>query len=117
MIGSKRLTKGLTQHCGENPPSYEILAFSADVEGRSLYQEFFEKHGDGVHHIGLYVADVDKAMAKWNEKGIKTLQFSGLQQPLYPANGGYGYMETEKLVGILLELMYPPPPGLIHGPR
>ncbi len=124
----EEIYEGIDATLRGKPTKYKILAFSADVgpleielqqvlEGHSLYREFFEKHGPGVHHIGLYVADVDRAIEKWNRKGIKTLQFSRLRQPPYPSNGGYGYMDTEKLVGVLLELAYPPPPGLVHGPE
>lgn len=108
------------------PTDYKILAFSADfgpleielqqvLEGQSLYREFYETRGEGVHHIGLYVKDVDQEIQKWERHGIKVLQKSRLRQPPYPADGAYAYMDTEKLVGVLLELAYPPPPSLVLG--
>jgi len=104
------------------PTEYKTLAFTTNIgpleieliqvlEGQSLYREFLETKGEGIHHIGLYVPNVEQEILKWQKNGIDVLQKSKLAPP-YPSDGGYAYMDTEKLVGVLLELAYPPPPGL-----
>jgi len=124
----EEIYEGIEAELRGRPTNYKIVAFSADLgpleielqevlEGESLYKEFYEKHGEGVHHIGLYVKNAEKEIEKWQSHGIKVLQKSRLRQPPYPPDGIYAYMDTEPLVGVLLELAYPPPPGLVLGPK
>ena len=66
------------------------------VEGRVLHSEFLEEHGEGLHHLGFYVDDVDKEAAKLVEKGGKIL----INNP-----GNYIYLDTGGPGGVIFELM------------
>jgi methylmalonyl-CoA/ethylmalonyl-CoA epimerase len=76
------------------------------LEGETIFQEFLEKRGEGIHHLGLYVEDYDAEMAKWKEKGIKVLMESKCPPP-YPEGSRYAYLDTEKLFGIIVEIAWP----------
>ena len=76
------------------------------VEGRPIHKEFLEERGEGIHHIGLYVDDLNAELAKWKEKGVSVLQWSKCPPP-YPEGSGYAYLDTEKLLGIVLEVAWP----------
>jgi methylmalonyl-CoA/ethylmalonyl-CoA epimerase len=104
------------------PAKYRLLAYTANIgpleieicqvlEGRPIHREFLETRGEGVHHIGLYVKDFDKEVARWKRHGMRVLQQSRLPPP-YPKEGGYAFIDTEKLTGVILELANPPPPEL-----
>ena len=73
------------------------------VEGDSIYSEFLEQGGEGLHHLGhVKVGGLDAA--------IQTLENAGfpcLQSGRFPG-GGYAYMDTSKTLGTIIELIQRP---------
>ncbi len=60
--------------------------------------EFLQKRGEGVHHLGVGVSDLEKEVARFKEMGIGVLQrHEGERYKI-------AYMDTEAVVGIVLEL-------------
>ncbi len=58
-------------HAKIGPVQYELLE---PVEGhKSLWADFLEAHGEGLHHICHTVADIDEAAARLVEDGGKIL--------------------------------------------
>ena len=43
------------------------------VEGDCLYTEFLQEHGEGVHHLGFEVADLEKEVANAEEQGLEMI--------------------------------------------
>jgi len=68
----------------------------------SIYTEFLEKKGEGIHHIGCHVDDLDEAVAMVEKQGIKVTQ-SG-KRP----GGGYAYLDTDETMGAIVELIQRP---------
>ncbi len=95
---------------------YKIAsAFSGGVEfqliqvlggDHDVCAEFLQQHGPGIHHVGVYVNDLDAHVAAYAKQGIGVLQSGHL-----PAGGKtrviskYAYLDTEPLCGIVLELL------------
>lgn len=72
------------------------------VKGKTIYQEFLEKHGEGLHHIGVPTPiPFDAELKKWEKLGIKALQVNRMEDP----EEGWAYMDTEGLVGFVLEIL------------
>ena len=72
------------------------------VEGRTIYQEFLEEHGEGLHHLGFPTPlPFDAELDKWEKAGIKPLQVSRLDDP----EEGWAYMDTQGLAGFILEIL------------
>jgi hypothetical protein len=72
------------------------------IEGTTIYQEFLEKHGEGIHHIGLPTPlPFDDELEKWHKQGIKPLQVNRMEEP----EEGWAYMDTHGLVGCILEIL------------
>lgn len=72
------------------------------LEGRTVYQEFLEAHGEGIHHIGFPTPlPFDEELEKWRKNGIEPLQVSRLDDP----EEGWAYMDTQGLVGFLIEVL------------
>ncbi len=76
------------------------------LRGETIFQEFLDKRGEGMHHLGVYVDDYDAEMKKWKALGIQVLQESKCPPP-YPEGSRYAYLDTEKLFGIVLEIAWP----------
>lgn len=70
---------------------------------RDVCAEFLEQHGEGIHHVGMYVKNLDECVAAYRARGIGVLQSGRL--PSAGQNGmvsRYAYLETD---GIVLELI------------
>jgi methylmalonyl-CoA/ethylmalonyl-CoA epimerase len=73
------------------------------VEGKSIYQEFLDNKGEGVHHYAFLVDDIEKEEARFIDKGVEILSSVRLQ-----GGGGHIIINTAIIGGILIELMQPP---------
>ena len=74
------------------------------VEGESVQKEFLETKGEGISHIGFSVDDVDKERAKLEEKGFTVIYSSRFQN-----GGGTAHFDTDKVGGVIFELLQWPP--------
>jgi len=43
------------------------------VFGDSLFSKFLETKGEGIHHLGFFVTDIEKEIANLEEKGFKII--------------------------------------------
>jgi methylmalonyl-CoA/ethylmalonyl-CoA epimerase len=76
------------------------------IKGDTVYQEFIERHGFGVHHLGIYVSDIAPMLKEAEEAGIATtMEGSGFG---LDGDGYFAYMDTEKRFGTTFELIQRP---------
>lgn len=68
-------------------------------EGRNIYWEFLETKGEGLHHLGFFVPDIEQELAKFKARGIEVLQ--GVETPSVK----YAYMDTGAIAGVILEVL------------
>ncbi len=124
----KPLVKHMTYH-GE-PTEYKMriglsyfgpmrVELIEPLEGETVYADFVEEHGYGVHHFGLLVDDMEGALAEAEAAGL-TMTMDGAGFGL-DGDGHYAYLDTEEALGVTLELIerpkgrvtperiYPPP--------
>jgi catechol 2,3-dioxygenase-like lactoylglutathione lyase family enzyme len=69
------------------------------LEGKSIYEEFLGKCGEGIHHLGFHVQNLDERVAAFRKLGIEVLM-SGER-----VGAKFAYMDTDKIVGIIIELI------------
>jgi len=69
------------------------------VEGRTFYADFLEKHGEGIHHLGVRVDDVDTEAMNLIKQGVKIL---------FGRRGRFAYMDTGNPGGVMYELIQRP---------
>jgi catechol 2,3-dioxygenase-like lactoylglutathione lyase family enzyme len=50
---------------------YELIE---SVQGPNIYEEWLNEHGEGLHHLGYYVDDIDAAIEEMEDKGYPVLQ-------------------------------------------
>jgi methylmalonyl-CoA/ethylmalonyl-CoA epimerase len=77
------------------------LEFMEIVEGDHLVTEHLNAKGPGIHHLGMYVEDLDAAVGAWEEAGGRILQ-----RTRHPSGIGTAFLDTEKeLGGVYFELI------------
>jgi methylmalonyl-CoA/ethylmalonyl-CoA epimerase len=75
------------------------------VDGETHYKEFLEKHGEGIHHIGVRAhAPLDEELRRWRDKGIAPLQVNYRDDMRY----GWAYMDTQAVIGAVIEIVCDP---------
>lgn len=76
------------------------------LEGDSIHRDFLATHGEGVEHVGIYVPDLDAAMARLRSQDLTVLQSAeGLGAS---GDGRYAYLDTRAALGTVLELIQAP---------
>ena len=73
--------------------------FIMPIEGKTIYDEFLEKNGGGIHHLGVYVENFEEKIKEFESKGIKQL-----------SNGNalgirFAYYDTLDSIGFVTELI------------
>jgi len=69
------------------------------VEGRIFQSRFLETFGEGLHHLGFYVDDVEGEISKLLDQGAKLL---------FKAEGEFAYFESGGPGGVIFELIRRP---------
>ena len=76
------------------------------LEGDTIHRDFVAAGRLGVEHLGIYVPSIDEVLDHLSERGIQVLQSAdGLGAK---GDGRYVYLDTEAIVGTVLELIQPP---------
>jgi len=83
---------------------YALLELNQIVEGKTIQSEFLETNGEGIHHLGFLVDDLDAEVAKYEERG-----FNVIQRYDTPQKGvRFAFLDTDKVGGIVFELVWLP---------
>ena len=72
------------------------------LEGESLQKETLERRGEGVEHLGFFVANLDKEVDRLISKGWKVV--AGAKGP---KGGGYTFLQSDKSKSLMVELVQP----------
>jgi catechol 2,3-dioxygenase-like lactoylglutathione lyase family enzyme len=93
-----------------------VMAFSGPIQyeliqpkgpDRSFYQDHLDRHGEGIHHLGFYVSDMEKRLVAVKKLGIGILQ-AGVIESKGKSGGSvtdYAYLDTTEIGGIVFELI------------
>ena len=94
------------------------LELIESLEGPNIYEEFLAAHGEGMHHLGVFVDDLDAAVREMEARGYAMIQSgrTGIR-----GDGGFAYFETEDPLATTLELIKLPSerkaPDAIYPPE
>ena len=72
--------------------------------GENLYRRHLDQAGEGLHHLGFYLPDLDREMAFVRQLGLPVM----LEGRLKTAGGSearFAYLDTRQLCGIVVELI------------
>lgn len=70
----------------------------------AVYQDHLDQRGQGIHHLGFYIPDMDEKRNKVEQMGTEIL----LESKFKTAGGGsvhFVYLDTRPQCGIILELI------------
>jgi hypothetical protein len=76
------------------------------ITGPDVYVEFAKTHGEGFHHLGVNVTDMDEAIRLMTARGAPPSQLAAWSTP--KGKGRAVYLDTEPYGGVTLELIYDP---------
>jgi catechol 2,3-dioxygenase-like lactoylglutathione lyase family enzyme len=76
------------------------------ITGSDIYVEYGKKHGEGFHHLGLTVTDMDAAIEQMTARGAPPSQSAAWKTA--KGKGRAVYVDTEPYGGVTLELIYNP---------
>jgi hypothetical protein len=68
------------------------------VEGPSVYRDWLEEHGEGLHHLNFLVDDVDQAVAALAKQGFPSMQGGKFGPP--EQRGAFNYVDVWPLRSI-----------------
>ena len=93
-------------------PQVELIQ---PLTGPSIYHEFTSLGGSGLHHLGVFVDDLDAAIARMEESGYHITQTArGYGQN---GDGGFAYFDTERDLHVVVEAIEIPAlrrPGVVR---
>ncbi|MGQ9641402.1 MAG: VOC family protein [Candidatus Bathycorpusculaceae bacterium] len=70
------------------------------LEGKNIHTKFLKERGEGLHHLGFFVKDLEEELSVLKKEGIEVLwrgEALGVTK--------FAYLDTEKALGIALELI------------
>ncbi|MDO8568149.1 MAG: VOC family protein [Dehalococcoidales bacterium] len=102
--GKKQSFKVRLAFASLGPVEIELIEIRG---GKALYSEYLDAGREGLHHLGFHVSkeDKDRITASLAEQGIEVSQ--GANSRLH--SGSYAYFDTEKIGGVIFELVNRPP--------
>lgn len=75
------------------------VEFMEPDEHDSTWREYLDKKGEGFHHIGLEISSMKETLEEMEKREI------GLVQTGQYNSGQYAYVESEKKLDLMLELL------------
>jgi hypothetical protein len=96
------------------------------LEGRSIFSEFLERNGDGVHHIGVWARDAHAAVSRAVAAGSEIIYAEPLEAADGPAADtqlppGSTATDILSVIKEMASAMVAPPGGtlatLFYGPK
>jgi catechol 2,3-dioxygenase-like lactoylglutathione lyase family enzyme len=79
------------------------------TRGPNLYEEYLKGHGEGVHHLGVAVQDMDAAVKMMEAKDAPPVMGGGWDSP--ESKGRFTYLDTDPHGGVTIELLWDQPMG------
>ncbi len=76
-------------------------------EGDNIYSDFLEENGEGIHHLGWYVADNPEEFGKTTRKLEKEGFPCIMSGRVY--NAAFAYFDTTKVLNTILEVVWRDP--------
>jgi len=73
------------------------------LDGKTIHESFLKEKGEGLHHIGFRVRKLEDAKKNAEKAGFKIVQ--GFTRP---DGSGFAYLDSDKLGGVIFELIQRP---------
>jgi 4-hydroxyphenylpyruvate dioxygenase-like putative hemolysin len=80
-----------------------VLELFESQQGETIWKEFYDKHGEGLHHVGMFVPDYKAALKEFTHQGFKVT----VDGPIVgkTRDGRFTYLDTQERLGTTFELL------------
>lgn len=75
-------------------------------EGKSLHKDFLETQGEGLQHLGFFVADYDEMFDRFVKAGFKPLMRAETYVETYKGYLKACYFDTRGVGGVIFEIVW-----------
>ena len=82
-----------------------MLHIVSSMSEDAVIAKFIRERGEGVHHVALRVRDMDEAVTKLREKGVRLVPEEPVS--LGPSGPSYIFVHPRSVHGVLIELIWP----------
>ncbi len=83
-----------------------VYEWCIPLEGPTVYADHMRVHGEGIQHFGFQVADMDKAIEFFQQKGYKVSMSGGWGEKGKPGSGRFTYVDLSEIGGMTVELLW-----------
>jgi catechol 2,3-dioxygenase-like lactoylglutathione lyase family enzyme len=84
-----------------------VFEWIQSTAGPNVYDEYLAQHGEGLHHLGFNVPDMDATLAALTARGLAVTMSGGWN--VNGSEGRFAYLDTEKHGGVTVELLWNKP--------
>ena len=100
--GQKAGYRGKRAFAQLGPVTLELIEL---IDGKTVHEDFLREKGEGLHHIGFNVKDLDKCEEEARKAGLKIVQ--GFRRE---DGSGFAYVDSDRIGGAMFELIQRPVP-------
>jgi methylmalonyl-CoA/ethylmalonyl-CoA epimerase len=94
-VRGERVTAGVhLAFCNLGNILFEVIE---PLHGKTIYQEFLDQHGEGLHHMAMVVPDLDAKLERLQALGLQVIMRST------PGARGFAYVEGAASSNVVLE--------------
>ncbi len=72
----------------------------------NVYLDHLKKHGEGIHHLGFAVKDMDAVIKDYEAKGFHFSMSGSWGEKGKPGSGRFAYVDLENAGGVTMELLW-----------
>lgn len=78
------------------------------ISGKTIHEAFLKEKGEGLHHIGFEVRNLEESKRNAEKAGLKVIQSFTRQD-----GSGFAYLDTDRTGGVIFELIRKP--AIVHS--
>lgn len=79
-----------------------VLELMQPVGGPTSWQQYLDRHGEGVQHVAFKVVDLDKTIESLAAQGMPVIHRGRFDTD----NGDYVYVDSQDKLGVTIELLH-----------
>jgi len=84
-----------------------VFEWIQSTVGPNVYEEHLQQRGEGFHHLGFNVTDMDAAIAGLRSRGLEVTMSGGWN--VNGHEGRFAYLDADKHGGVTIELLWNKP--------
>ena len=74
------------------------------IGGKTIYEDFIKEHGEGMHHLGYEISDLQKWIEAYRKIGVEPIMSADI------GGGRFAYFNTPEIIVELIERPQPKTP-------